>query len=179
MHSASPRQPLTFSPLCFIPSFSLSHFTSLHHLATSFSSRRAGGKPRRWRPTAALWCFWVAVCAAARGHGCHISFMAESEMSTRLGGRWSASRLPSSHAVWAGQWRFCGEASSPALLRRDQPLPNTLLVNFHNSWWALMSAYQVSLLLCLQCDWDVFIQVIQLLTTEYPLIRNPAISWTN
>lgn len=42
MHSASPRQPLTFSPLCFIPSFSLSQFTSLHHLAASFSCRQAG-----------------------------------------------------------------------------------------------------------------------------------------
>lgn len=51
MHSASPRQPLTFSPLCFIPSFSLSHFTYLHHLAASLSCGQArsnggGGRPR-------------------------------------------------------------------------------------------------------------------------------------
>lgn len=42
MHSASPRQPLTFSPLCFIPSFFLSQFTPLHHLDASFSCRQAG-----------------------------------------------------------------------------------------------------------------------------------------
>lgn len=40
MHSTPPRLPLSFSPFCFFPSSSLSHFISLHHFAPFLSCRR-------------------------------------------------------------------------------------------------------------------------------------------
>lgn len=120
MHSASPRQPLTFSPLCFIPSFSLSHFTSLHHLAASFSRRRAGSDGGG----GCLMFLGGCVHCCQRSRPPHFLYGGVSDVNEAgwpLVGR-LGSCLPPRRAVWAEQWWFCRESSFPALLRRDQPL---------------------------------------------------------
>lgn len=157
MHSASPRQPLTFSPLCFIPPFSLSHFTSLHHLAASFSCRRAGsdgggGRPRPSDVFGWLCALLPEVTAATfplrRSQRCQRGWVAV--------GRALVFHLAALFGLSSGGFvakvllqHYCGEAAFFYF-------HNTLLVTFHNSWFASTSACEVSLLLLLQCYWDYF-----------------------
>lgn len=176
MHSASPRQPLTFSPLCFIPSFSLSHFTSLHHLARLrlMQARREATAAAADRGS----LMFLGGCArrCQRSRPPHFLYGGVSDVNEA---GWPAGRALVSPPPLAQLFGLSGGAFVGKVLlqhccteRERADTSEHTVGNLSQQLVSFTSASEVSLLLRLQCYWVYFTKVIQLLTTEYPLKSN-------